>query len=212
MKTSLRTLAATALLGGATTLTPADARAGTVESAHKAADVGFVMVVAGPPTIAVGLVTVAAGLASSWGSGGSRGAAAGLGGITLMGAGAAGILVGPPLLAGGATAGAKRAAAEGVAITPTLGHWSWGLWAGSLTSGLVAQSISENVKPRYSGDINAGGSLVFLGCYVGSIVTGRMQRNQTEAARGLARVPAERRRLQVSLVPARDGLALAGTF
>lgn len=212
MHTLTRTLAATALLAGATPLLATDARAGTVESAHKAADVGFIMGVAGPPTAAVGLVTFAVGFGQSWDSGGSRGGAAALGGFALMGVGSAGILVGPPLLAGGATAGAKRAAAEGAAITPTLGHWSWGLWAGSLTSGLLAQSISDTVKPKYRGAIGNTGIAVGLGCYVGALVTGRMQQKKTEAARGLASTTGARRRVSLSLVPQRDGFMLAGRF
>lgn len=206
----MRKALAVATLAAATTLAP-PAHAKTVESAHRAANVGYVMGVAGPPTAAVGLVTFGAGFAAAW-NGSDAGGVAALGGFTLMGIGAAGILVGPPLQAGGAVAGARRAAAQGAAVTPQLGHWAWGLWGGSLLSGAAANAVANEVQGKAVAPIQTAGLVVGLGCYVGSLVTGRMQTRQTDAAMAMARAPSTGPRLQLSLIPQRDGLRLAGTF
>jgi hypothetical protein len=203
------TLATAGLLATAP-LAPS-AQAGTVDSAHRAANVGYVMGIAGPPTAAVGIVTFALGFNAAW-DGSDAGGVAALGGFTLVGVGAAGILVGPPLQAGGAVAGARRAAAEGAAVTPELGYWAWGLWGGSLLSGTVANAVASEVKAEASAPIQTGGLVVGLGCYVGSLVTGRMQTRQTDAAMATVRAPDGRPRLQLSLVPQRDGIRLAGRF
>jgi len=202
-------LATLALAAAATTTT--QAHAGSVDSAQRAANVGYVMGVAGPPTVLVGAATFAIGLGSAW-NGSEAGGGVALAGFTLVGVGGAGVLVGPPLQAGAAVAGARRAAAEGAAVTPDLGYWAWGLWGGSLLSSSIANGIADQFEGDAVGVIQTGGAFAGLGCYVGSLVTGRMQTRQTEAAHATALATNARPRLQLRLVPQRNGIRMAGTF
>jgi hypothetical protein len=183
--------------------------AGTVESANTTATVGFAMGVAGPPAMMVGGISMFAGAFGTAG-GSNTDTFFALGGFTVLGLGAGSTLVGPPLQAGASVAGAHRASLVGVEVDPTLGYWAWGLWGGSMLSGTVASSIASAAKPKYSSAIMTGGTVAFIGGYVGSLTAGRLQTRRNEAA--LAHAPRETKRVQLALVPMRRGAALTGRF
>jgi hypothetical protein len=161
--------------------------------------VGLVGGIAGPPMAFGGLLLMSAGAIAS-----SEELV--LGGFSVLGSGAAGILVGPPLQAGSAMRGARLSGAD-----RQLGAWAWGLWGMSMASGsLGTVAIESGASAEVTTTIT---SLVFTGGYVGSLVTGAAQhrRNREVAGASLSLSPPSPR-LEVALLPSRQGLTLAGRF
>lgn len=129
------------------------------------------------------------------------------GGALVAGAGVAAVggiatLAGGPMMAAGGVGGARRLAAAGANITPTLGYITWGLWGGA-ASLAIAGIASDGAIP--------GAGLLVTGLYIGSVVTGGIQLSRNAQAE-YDLVVAPKRRRELALVPQGKGVALVGRF
>jgi hypothetical protein len=142
---------------------------GVYGRATKTARTGLVLGIAGPPVVVGGAIILVFGiLAEDF-------ATSAFGVLTIAGGGMA-MLVGPPLLAGGAMRARRALEEQGVSVSPQLGQIAWGCVAGFWLVSLVPQT-------QATVNIVGAASLAF---YAGSLVSGGLLLSELRRAEAYA--------------------------
>lgn len=162
------------------------------ERVQRRGQVSLVVGALAPPALVIGGAGVLLGLFNGEaGNNGDASAALALGGFTLMGAGAGGMLIAPPIMAASSVRGARLSGTDA-----TLGYAAWGLWGATMLSGSFSTAQNSGIVSGLS-----------IASYAGSLVVGGLQLSKNRRAADL-----DSGGLSMQLVPASNGLALTGTF